>query len=106
MKEGENAWRAEPVIQDAEAQDPALLEELIAAEELKREHCQVINSAVHKRVARLTIPMVERCAAAHQSYDEAPRRLQERLVIGLAGGPGGRSWLCGEHRRNPDLHRV
>ncbi len=100
-RESQDGWHNGRLIQLAEVREPAALAEVLAAEDGKIERCHTINTAARERLGRLHLPFweqlladfkllvalliplpaVERCADAHETYDEAVVRLREELAI-------------------------
>ncbi len=96
-KQGQTFWEAEQLVENADAQGSEQVAAVLEAEEVKVEQCERIDGAVTERMQRDTlpfseqlwsdltllvslmvpIPVVERCAAAHDDYYRALERLRE-----------------------------
>ena len=99
-KEADGAWENESLTEKAVLVAPEALVEVRDAEDAKFAQCRQIDEAVQERLDRghigfweqllsdlkllgallVPVPFVERCADAHEDYDEAILRLRESLA--------------------------
>lgn len=98
-KQGQTFWESEQLVEHPDAQGSEQLAAFLDAEDAKVEQCRRIDGAVSERMQKDTlpfweqlwsdltqlvalvvpIPVVERCAAAHDDYHRALERLRESL---------------------------
>lgn len=99
-KEADGAWENDTLTQKVERLAPEALGEVRAAEDAKFERCRRIDEAVQERLDQvrigfweqfladlkllgallLPVPFVERCADAHEDYDEAILKLRKTIA--------------------------
>lgn len=110
-KEARGAWTNQDLILEAEERRAegavaGALSRVLTAEDTKFLHCETIDGAVRARLEQphltfferlygdlqllvsllIPVPSVERCAAAHESYEAAVIRLRHQLVVEGAQG--------------------